>query len=274
MREVLKETGGRPQCPLVLLIGNPKASAMDARKINGDYDYNRIWSANSDSGIGKKFWQLREKLAGRKVRLAIDIHNNNAPNPCHAIYMARDGDIDSLAWAASFAGIVVRSNLSLNTCMEAFATVCPTVTLECGLPGQQSGIDLATVFVKRALMGNKPAANGDAIVYDLVARIMLNPGVSLGFGTEDADLNLPVEAPSMWNFNRIAKGTKIGSLRSLTDDPLGIISQLDRKIKDYFVIEDGKLLAAEDFVPAMLRLKAGHSRAGLLLLCVGEGLPR
>ena len=252
MREVLRRCDCRPATSLSLLIGNPRASALGVRFVDGDFDYNRIWRQDTASPIGKEYMALRDEMAVRKVRAAIDIHNNNAPNPCHAIYMTRQCDVDALDWALGFSGIVVKSTLCQFTCMEAFAGLCPSVTLECGEPGQQQGIDLAVGYVEQALAGEVPVSRGKQCVYDLAARVMLNPGVSVGFGVNGADLTLPADAPRMWNFNTVGKGTRIGTLRADVDDPLELISPLDRKLGDYFLVEDGQLLVADDIVLAML----------------------
>lgn len=251
-REFLRAVGGGLPAPLALLVGNPEAARLNARFVPGEPDRNRIWSAKSGTALGRDLWAMCQELGERGVAVALDIHNNNAPNPCHAIHMVRECDVDARDWAMGFAGLAVRTTLSQFTCMEAFAGLCPSVTLECGEPGEREGIELAVDCLTKALFAGRPPRREGGQEYELVARILPRDGVTIGFGGEDADLSLPADAPEKRNFRLTEKGAEIGKVKEGVADPLVCVSPEGRGLGEFLAVEGGRLVAAADLVLAML----------------------
>ncbi len=252
MREFLRAVGGDLPAPLALLVGNPKAATLNARFVPGEPDHNRIWSDRSESALGRDLWAMCQELGERGVSVSLDIHNNTAPNPCHAIHMVRECDVDARDWALGFAGLAVRTTLCQFTCMEAFAGLCPTVTLECGEPGEREGIDLAVDCVTKAMYSGMPPRREGGREFELVARILPRDGVTVGFGDEGADLRLSADAPERWNFRLMERGTEVGTVREGLEDPLVCVSPAGRRLGEFLAVEGGRLVAAADLVLAML----------------------
>ena len=252
LREVFRDLG---DAPLVALLGNLDAARLDVRSVQGQPDHNRVWREGAN-GVGGDYWALREELATRGVTVAVDLHNNNAPNPLHAICMSRDGDVESAAWAEGYSGVVVRSTLSQGTCMEAFAEICPSVTLECGEPGDAEGVELAVRYLGRVLEGVRPVWVGETRSYSMAARVTVREGVSVGFGEGPADLVLPAEAPERWNFTLLKKGTEFARLGNGASEPLLVTMTAGRGAGDYMAVKGKSVVATRDIVPAMLVDKA------------------
>lgn len=80
---------------------------------------------------------------------SIDIHNNTGINPHYACINKLDHRY--LQLASLFGRLTVYFTHPKGVQYSAFAELCPAVTLECGRPNQQHGVDHAIEFIDSCL---------------------------------------------------------------------------------------------------------------------------
>lgn len=257
IQEVLKkyQDASLPRA-LSLFIGNVEAARRGVRRLEGQLDYNRIWSAGSDD-IAPEYRMTREVteiMAQRGVFASIDIHNNSGLNPHYACINRLDDTF--LHLATMFSRIVVYFTSPKGVQSEAFARICPAVTLECGKPGGKSGVDHAAVFVEGALhlsdFPTHPVAKQDLDLFHSVAIVTVPKTVSLSIGVGESDLCLE-ERIDQYNFFELKTGTRLGFVADGNLIPLCTRNENGQDISDYyFEIKAGELITRRPVMPAML----------------------
>lgn len=251
MQRILNYYQGRelPR-PLSLFVGNARAAAAGTRLVNGQPDFNRIWTG----GGGPEHAMTREVLE-RMERLnpvaCIDIHNNTGRNPFYAVVARRESAFLSLA--SRFSRTVVYATQPDTTCSAAFSELCPAVAVECGLPGDPEGVDAAVRYVSDSLELPDPIhhVEFDIDLFQTVAVVKLAPSCTCGAVGQDVDLALD-PAIERYNFREIPPGTRLGWIQS---DKAGCIDVQPFKAaatNAWLYVQDGELTVARTVMPAML----------------------
>ena len=242
---------------LCLFIGNVAAAAAGLRRLPEQPDYNRIWpgtplprSPETDLAAS-----VLERLRRPGVFASIDLHNNTGTNPHYACVNRLDPR--SLQLATLFSRTVVRFSDLPGVLADAFADLCPTVTLECGKVGDAAGIARARTLVDAALhlaeVPSHPVAPQDIDLFEAVGRLLIRPELSLAVAPEDADLMLDPEI-DRFNFCELPRGTALARVRTPQSE-LGIEVR-DARGRDladrYLHLEDGEVRVRRPMMPAML----------------------
>lgn len=257
MQEVLKkyQNASLPRA-LSLFVGNVDAARQGVRRLEKQLDYNRIWPAGRDDTAPEHRMarKVTEIMAQRGVFASIDIHNNSGLNPHYACINRLDNAF--LHLATMFSRIVVYFTSPKGVQSEAFACLCPAVTLECGKPGGKSGVDHAAVFVEGALhlsdFPKHPVAKHDLDLFHSVAVVTVPETVSLSIGAGVSDLCLE-ERIDQYNFRELKTGTRLGRVIDENLIPLCTRNAADLDISDYyFEIKAGELMTRRPVMPAML----------------------
>jgi hypothetical protein len=219
-------------------------------------DYNRIWSAGSNDTAPEHHMtrKVTQIMAQRGVFASIDIHNNSGLNPHYACINRLNNAF--LHLATMFSRIVVYFTSPKGVQSEAFAGLCPAVTLECGKPGGRSGVDHAAVFVEGALHLSSfpmhPVPEHDLDLFRSVAVVTVPEAVSLSIGAGSSDLCLE-ECIDQYNFRELKTGTRLGRVTNENLIPLCTRNATDHDISDYyFEIKAGELITRRPVMPAML----------------------
>lgn len=257
MQAVLKKYRNTPlPRALSLFVGNIEAARHGVRRLENQLDYNRVWSSDSNTNAPEHRMTRKviKSMMQRGVFASIDIHNNSGLNPHYACITRLDDNF--LYLAAMFSRIAVYFTSPKSVQCEAFAHLCPAVTLECGKPGGAGGIEHAADFVEGTLhlsnFPNHPVAKQDLDLYQSIAVITVPETISLCVGSGVADLCL-VENIDYYNFQELESGTRLGIVSNNHSMPLCARNEIDCDVSaDYFEVKAGELIIRRPVMPAML----------------------
>jgi succinylglutamate desuccinylase len=241
-----------------LFIGNVSAARAGQRRLDGQPDYNRVWPGTETPGLSeaRMMRRLVDTLAARRVFASIDIHNNTGINPHYACINRIDNRF--LHLAAQFSRTVVYFIRPLGVQSMAMSTLCPALTIECGKPGQEYGVEHARDFLDACLrlheIPSHPVPAHDVNLYHTVATVKIPEQVSFGFELDDVDLSL-VESIDHLNFRELPAHTALGRVRAGKALRLDVSDEHGRDVYDrYFRVERSTLLTKCAFMPSMFTL--------------------
>ena len=257
MQAVLKKYQNIPlPRALSLFVGNVEAARHGLRRLENQLDYNRVWSAdgNTNAPEHRMARKVVHTMTQRGVFASIDIHNNSGLNPHYACITRLDENF--LHLAAMFSRIAVYFTSPKSVQCEAFAHLCPAVTLECGKPGGAGGTEHAANFVEGALhlsdFPSHPVAMQDLDLYQSIATVTVPEAVSLCVGSGTADLCL-ADNIDHYNFQELATGTRLGVVSNNQSMPLCARNENGNDVSaDYFEIKQNELIIRRPVMPAML----------------------
>lgn len=252
-----------------LFIGNVEAAREGLRRLDNQPDYNRVWSAEGNESLLPEHHLMHKVvsiMADRAVFASIDIHNNTGLNPHYSCINRLDDAF--LQLATLFSRIVVYFTNPKGVQSEAFARLCPAVTLECGKPGGIGGVEHAASFIDAVLhlsgLPKHPVNNHDLDLFHTVAVVKVPEHISLGVGDESAELNLK-EDIDYYNFRELVSGTQLGYVSSGSTLPLQAWDEAGNDIgANYFEIQDNVLVTRRTVMPAMLTRDVGIIRQDCL----------
>lgn len=243
---------------LSLFIGNVSAARAGQRRLDGQPDYNRIWPGTEMPDLPEACMMRRlvDILGARRVFASIDVHNNTGINPHYACINRIDNRFLNLA--AQFSRTVVYFIRPLGVQSMAMSALCPALTIECGKPGQEYGVEHARDFLDACLRLHEipahPAPAHDVDLYHTVATVKIPGHVSFGFDLDDVDLSL-VAGIDHLNFRELPAHTALGRVRDGAALRLDVSDDHGRDVYDrYFFIERGTLLTTRAFMPSMFTL--------------------
>lgn len=242
-----------------LLIGNVAAARYGLRRLDAQPDYNRVWPGGrvtEDSPERRAMCSVFEEMRQRGVFASVDVHNNTGVNPHYACVNRITSH--SLQLAALFSRTVVYFVRPDTVQSNAFATLCPAVTLECGQSGKQYGTSHALDYLDACLhlaeIPNHPVAEHDLDLFHTVATVKVPAVVEFGIGCCGRELCLANDLDHM-NFTEIAPGTVFGRLGHRSVPRLNVVDERGRDVyARYFEIIDGELRTRVPTIPSMLTL--------------------
>lgn len=241
-----------------IFFGNIHAARLGLRRSDGQPDYNRIWPGTDfpESPETAMTRQVVDAMARRKVFASIDIHNNTGINPHYACINVLNERY--LQLAALFSRLVVYFIRPKGVLSAAFAKICPSVTLECGKPGQEYGIDHAFNYLDSCLhledIPKHAVSQRDINLFHTVAQVIIKERVSFDFQHNHVDLALNQNLDHM-NFTEIPAGTVFGKVKAVADLPVLAISETGEEVTDsYFTVSGNDLIVKKSVMPSMLTL--------------------
>ncbi len=236
-----------------IFIGNVKAAEAGVRRLDEQVDYNRIWPGTSQHYLAEAHLvkQVTEIMAGKGVVASIDIHNNTGKNPHYACINKLEKSFVVLA--GMFSHTMVYFTTPKGVQSAAFAELCPSVTLECGQSGQQSGIDHVCHYLKSVLHEldlEQPVAEHLSL-FHTVARVNIPDGYSFGFN-DDATINL-LPAIEDYNFCELHPGTVLANIEPESSAYLQAFDENEREVgRDFFEYHEDRIVLKKSVMPAML----------------------
>jgi Succinylglutamate desuccinylase / Aspartoacylase family len=262
---------------LSLFIGNVSAARVRRRRLDGQPDYNRIWPGTESPELpeARMMQRLVDSLRARRAFASIDVHNNTGINPHYACINRIDNRF--LYLAAQFSRTVVYFIRPLGVQSMAMSAVCPALTIECGKPGQDYGVEHALDFLDACLhlheIPSHPVPSHDMELYHTVATVKIPEQVSFGFEQGDVDLSL-VEGIDHLNFRELPAHTVLGRVRDSATLRLDVSDEHGRNVYDrYFRIEHETLLTNCAFMPSMFTLDENIIRQDCLGYLMERLLP-
>lgn len=260
LQNILGEYGTDLPRALSIFIGNVSAARYGKRRLARQPDYNRIWSGDGDTPEqapeqAPEHAMVREvimAMSQRGVFASIDIHNNSGINPHYACVNRLQPEFLNLA--RRFSRMVIYFTRPSGVQSLAFARLCPAVTLECGQPGDEIGIQLATRLLQDMLvtedLSTAPTAE-DIDLYHTVAIARVPPEVSISFNGKAADVRF-IRGIEQLNFEEIPAGTRLADL-CRSDLPLTVTNEGGDDVGHlYFDSRDATLTTRQALMPSML----------------------
>lgn len=245
---------------LSLFIGNVSAAREGHRHLDGQADYNRVWPHAETTATTPEHAMMQnivDTMRQRKVFASIDVHNNTGLNPHYGCVNKLEKDF--LHLARLFSRTVVYFIRPKGVQSMAFADLCPAVTVECGKPDHQYGVDHALEFLDTALhlshFPDHPVLVHDIDLFHTVATVTVPDNLQIGFGHEQADVCF-LEDLDHLNFRELPAGTAFGTIRSgLAETPLKVINETgDVVTNNYFSFAQNEITTAVAVMPSMFTL--------------------
>jgi succinylglutamate desuccinylase len=243
---------------LSLFFGNTLAAEQGLRHLEIQSDFNRIWPgtdliATPESQIAAEIFDVMQH---RKPFASIDIHNNTGINPHYACLNRIEPQF--LHLASLFNRLIVHFTRPKGVQSQAFAELCPAVTLECGRPGQKHGVEHAVEFIDSCMhLSEIPdqALNHQTIdLYHTVAQVTISDATHYSFDDKQADLLLNHDLERM-NFTEMPAGTIIAQVSGTKNFPVTAINEQGQDVThNYFTIIDNQLQLSKNIMPSMLTL--------------------
>lgn len=263
MRDILKkyENSELPR-NMSVFIGNVQAARDNARFLDHQYDYNRIWKlvdASEQTEEHKMAQQVIDSMAQHDLFASVDVHNNTGINPHYGCVNRLDHRY--LHLATLFSRTVVYFTQPDTVQSAAFAGLCPAVTVECGQPGQANGMEHARDFIDACLhlseIPQHPVAAHDIDLFHTVAIAKVPPGVSIGFGEDCTDCDIRfVRDLDHLNFRELQTDTRLGSLSPGPQQYICVRDTLGQDVTEqYFDMSDGEIKVRKAVMPSMLTVK-------------------
>lgn len=240
---------------LSMFISNVEAAQYRVRRLEHQIDYNRIWPGCDSTGTDEHrlMRQVWEIMREKGVFASIDIHNNTGRNPHYACINKLDHRFMSLAHL--FSETVVYFIKPSGVQSMAFAQFCPSVTIECGKPGEGDGVQHAMNYVEKVmLLDDIPLDRDpeDISLFHTVAVVKIPDHLSIGFDDMSKDICLD-DSIDQLNFIEQPAGTQIASIQTDEHSVIEAWAENGQELAaEYFTIEDGKLLTRRTLMPSML----------------------
>ncbi len=238
---------------LSVLIGNVKAARLGLRRLDDQPDYNRIWDGG-DSPEHQMARQVVEEMHRRSPIASIDVHNTTGPNPHYACVNWLDSRSLYLAQRFSRTAVYFRALLGMQS--MAFSELCPSVTIECGLPESPEGIVHAKAYLEQRLFeesipDHRPSAD-ELELFHTRARVRIPEGLSFSFQSRDADFYMPGVLVEQ-NFRELPEGTAFGVWGKGVEPRLSVEDEAGQDVFDtYFENRDRQLMVRQPFFLSML----------------------
>jgi len=238
-----------------IFIGNVKAAEAGVRRLEQQVDYNRIWPGTHQPYLAEAHMvkQVTDIMQQKDVWASIDIHNNTGKNPHYACINKLQQKYMQLA--GLFSDTLVYFHTPKGVQSSAFAELCPAVTLECGLSGEEAGIDHVLQYLQTVLTlddFNQPV-DTRLKLFHTVARVKIPEGYSFGF-EDDATINLLPEIEN-YNFCELTEGTVLASVEPESSAFLQAFDDDEREVgRAFFEYSEDKILLKKAVMPAMLTM--------------------
>jgi len=243
---------------LSIFFGNTDAARHNLRRLDSQPDFNRIWPGTEmpDCPETALADEIVAVMKQRDLFASIDLHNNTGLNPHYACINKLDNDF--LQLAALFGRLIVYFTHPKGVQSAAFAEFCPAVTLECGRPGQQHGVEHALEFLNSCLnlseLPQQQIQARDIDLFHTVAQVKIDDKVNFSFHSADADLLLNQDLERM-NFTEISPGTVLGTSKNDTSLPVIAKDEAGNNVTgDFFSVQNGQLQLSRRTMPSMLTL--------------------
>lgn len=257
LQELLRKHQGR-ELPrsLAIFIGNVEAARNGLRRLDNQVDYNRIWSHQGYNPEGIEADIMRQvvsEMRQRQVFLSIDIHNNTGLNPHYACVNRLEQNFYKLA--TLFSRTVIYFIQPDGVQSQAFAELCPAVTIECGKTDNRSGIDHAREYIEACLhLSELPVhdvTHNDIDLFHTMAIVKVPEDISFSF-TQAADIVFDSQLEK-YNFSELAPHTIFARVKSGLSRPLQVVNEQGEHVfEKYFQIEDGHITTKTNLMPSML----------------------
>ncbi|MDA9951568.1 succinylglutamate desuccinylase/aspartoacylase family protein [Oligoflexaceae bacterium] len=231
-----------------LLLGNVEAAAANARFLEGQSDFNRIWDKDSEA-----LWSpVLESIDFKHLFACVDMHNNSGKSPHYAIVSKHDPVHYQLA--KLFGSKMIHLEQPAAALSIYLSQYLPAITLESGLSDELDGLKQTSQFLKRLYSLEKISQTPpeEIELYETLASMHVPEGCRFGFSEED-DLDIKFQAGvSKLNFSNCPKGTVLAKSAKLHSLELRPCQKDQADLDGLLHFEGPNICLSESLVPSML----------------------
>ncbi|MEE4296036.1 MAG: M14 family metallopeptidase [Wenzhouxiangella sp.] len=265
VRRLIKSRYLRDPLPrsLILLIGNVRAASRGRRHLADQPDFNRCWPGSDTVPTiwHEVFSEITDHVRLRKPIASIDVHNNTGLNPHYSAVNRIEPR--RLQLASLFSRTVIYFTEPRGVQSMAFGEFCPSVTLECGLSGDDAGTDHALAYLDSVLhLQDIPAhtpSPEDLELFSMFATVKIDEDTDFAF-QPGSELSFPPDL-DRFNFRELPPGTSLAAYKTQVPRPLRAHGHDGRDVSDEcFIYEGGRVLTRKPLMPAMLTTDAFIAR--------------
>lgn len=256
---------------LHVVIGNVRAalagSGFRHRFLDDQEDFNRIWDREPTTRLRLAAQGILTELREAKLAAMVDIHNNSGANPFYAIVTKLEAD--ELNLATTFTTTLLHWDLGVGTLMEALDDVCPSIAVECGLPGRSDSLSFAVDGLRRYLAA--PGFEEEVVAADVdllgeLRKVLVRPEVRFTFGGdlgEEVDFVVEQDA-DRHNFRGVAAGHVVGRVPPGSASPLVVEGPLGDVTRHYVEVDGELVRLTRPVTPVMMTRTAEAARKDCL----------
>ena len=252
-RVLAKYADGLPRS-ILMFVGNVRAAEANLRHLPDQVDYNRCWpgtqmEANPTTQMARRVIEIAQ---GQPLFAALDIHNNTGRNPHYACIT--DANARNQNLAAMFNRIAMVYHYK-GVCTMAFDGFCPAATLECGIPGDPTGIDHACALVEDLLtleaLPEEEPSRAQLHLVESHLHVHIPDHVSYEFDVDaDADLNFAADIEAR-NFTLMDPRQVFAHTRVAR--PITVLDTNQHDVTDEVLrVEGGNIYFNQTLMPAMI----------------------
>jgi succinylglutamate desuccinylase len=242
-----------------LFIGNIRAAKENKRVLEYQMDYNRAWNVSEEqielNPEQKIMQQVLKEMKKFSLFASIDLHNNTGLNPHYACINKKDDRFYQLALLFSQTVVYFIKPDAVQS--MAFSKLCPSVTLECGQPGEANGVKHVLEYLQKVMildkLSNQQVPPDSMNLYHTMAIVKLPENISFSFKNNSAQINFHKNLES-YNFKAIEAETIWAEINEKEAKLLVIDEKGDNVFDQYFKIRKNHLLNTKPFMPAMITL--------------------
>lgn len=240
-----------------IFIGNISAAGQNKRVLDGQPDYNRVWF-DHPSEEGRMMSHILFQMKEKQVFASIDFHNNTGKNPHYACINRKAHDFFQLAHL--FSRTVVYFIKPDTVQSMAFSKLCPAVTVECGQPEQEYGVQHAKNYIEKAMalgnFTNQPLRAEDFDLYHTMAIVKVPEQFKISFNSMNlSDINFDDDIDRL-NFTPLKSGEHLAKTDPLKNIFLQAINEQGIDVAQrYFDYENGAIRTRIPLMPSMLTTK-------------------
>lgn len=248
-----------PSKNISLLIGNVLAAKESARYLDGQKDFNRIWS-DGDSEEERWAQKIYQEMASKNLFATVDLHNNTGKNPEYSAISNLESN--TLRLASLFDGDILYFTDPKEVFTNYFSTLSPTLTVEAGRSGEEKGIQkiielLTKIFDLESFeeLGLKETILKNKKIFESFGKIKIPQNASISFDGHMADFIFDPNIENL-NFNQILPGKIFGKSNNI-DQHLLVFDSSNQLIgNSFFKYVGNEIITIEPFFPAMITTNA------------------
>lgn len=249
--------GRRLPRALSLFVANPAAARDRRRRLDGQPDFNRCWPGTElePNEVSTMLAEVVRTVQERALFANVDIHNTSGASPVYACVNTLD--TACLQLAARFSRTIVFFTRPRGLQAQAFLGLCPSVVLECGQVGDESGVEAAHRYLETLLhldaVPHEPPEPGSLVLLRSLGLVQIPHGVRFSIGEEDPESELILDpAIDRLNFRQVPAGTAFGQARGRRF-PVRMIAPGGEDVTgDYFEVSEGMLRLRRSTMPSLL----------------------
>ena len=244
-----------PSKNISLLIGNVEAAKNNARFLDDQKDFNRIWSNGSSK---EEVWaqKVYREMSSKNLFATLDLHNNTGKNPHYCA--VTNLEVSTLKLASLFDGNVLYFTDPEEVFSNYFSSLCPCLTVEAGQSGDKEGISKIIALIDAVMsetslseVSTKSSILSGRVLFESFGKIKIPSNSTISFNGEAADFTFDCSIEEL-NFNIVRTGQTFGHSHNIHQHLLVYDSNNEPIGSSYFKYVGSEIVSIEDFYPAMI----------------------